>query len=185
MGGSGNEIPRHSGPATSCMRSGRVVNRRLSSAGSGAGCPRDQSFCPVRSGGRPSRTAMLRSWAMCVLAALGPDRTSVGSAISIAGFECPSTGSVGPASRALWLHPGCRVSSPHRGPDPISGASGKEILRHGCPATSAVAASRVEMWRLPFSGSELRSAGDRGFRQSRAAGVRMWTRGSGPGRRVC
>ena len=59
--------------------------------------------CPVRSTGRPSRTAPLRSWAMCVLAALGAGRTSVGSAISIAGNVCPSTGSVGPASRAPRL----------------------------------------------------------------------------------
>ena len=40
---------------------------------------------------------------MCVLAALGPGRTSVGSAISIAGNVCPSTGCVGPATRAPRL----------------------------------------------------------------------------------
>uniref|UniRef100_A0A8B9ZA97 Uncharacterized protein n=1 Tax=Anas platyrhynchos TaxID=8839 RepID=A0A8B9ZA97_ANAPL len=40
-------------------------------------------------------------------------------------------------------------------------------------------------FRLSFTGSELRRPGDRRFRQSRAAGVRMWTLGSGPARRVC
>ena len=61
----------------------------------------------------------LRSRARCVLAALGPGRTSVGSAISIAGNVCPSTGCVGPASRAPRLRTcaTCVLAAPGSGWD--------------------------------------------------------------------
>ena len=186
---------------------------------------------------------------MCVLAALGPGRTSVGSAISIAGNVCPSTGCVGAASRAPRLRScaTCVLAAPGSGSrlgrldesDRKTRVTGHK--RCGCqpcreaggcvpfarelsvaerrpsfpnaktPVLGDVYASRARVripfradwgqrsqdtvvrpraaWepdlprsvRLSFTGSELRRPGERRFRQSRAAGVRMWTLGSSPG----
>ena len=161
-------------------------NRRLSSSGSGAGCPRDESFCPVRSGGRPSRTATLRSRAMCVLAALGPGRTSVGSAISIAGNVCPSTGCVGPASRAHRLRTcaTCVLAAPGSG-SRLGQLDERErktrVTGHkrcGCQPCR-------EAGGCPPPARGLAVAGTWGSVLSGAAAVRPEQPRSYPGRRVC
>uniref|UniRef100_A0A8B9SKI7 Uncharacterized protein n=1 Tax=Anas platyrhynchos TaxID=8839 RepID=A0A8B9SKI7_ANAPL len=74
------------------------------------------------------------------------------------------------------------LSSPeHRPSFPNSPAP---VLGDVC-ASPAWEPALPRSFRLSFTGSELRRPGDRRFRQSRAAGVRMWTLGSGPARRVC
>ena len=161
-------------------------SRRLSSAGSGAGSRGDMGFSPLLSSSRPSRTATLRSWAMCVLAALGPGRTSVGSAISIAGNVCPSTGCVGPASRAPRLRTcaTCVLAAPGSG-SRLGQLDERErktrVTGHkrcGCQPCR-------EAGGCPPPARGLAVAGIWGSLLSRAAAVRPEQPRSGPGLRVC